>query len=339
MDSIFILQLIIVPIIIITLGSFMFNLYEYINRVKTRLFPRFPLQTYKQWYEMLRRASSPSNKIKGAVAYLYPFVFLVFGILITWLIPLGIVSPYANHPLSLILILFFFIVIPIMRAYMVISSDHEQNITVAKKDIKKTAEYFLPILISILSILFLMGHFLGDHSKIVNITDIIAFQTSASIEVLGIKVPAFFIFLNPFAFMAFISAIVGYMRDTNLDIDPDEEQVRYWNPEKEFTGKRYLMIIIGKCIELIFLISLPISLFIGSGQISDNIFLNSFVYFALLFVVLLIIALIGHGKPRTIVDRKLLYFVRTPFFLALLSIAFTFYIINFDIPMIALYIN
>ncbi len=336
MEFFFIVQLLLVPIIIIALGSFMYNLYEFINRVKTRLFPRFPLQTYKQWYEMLRRSSSPSNKIKGTVAYLYPFVFLVFGILISWLLPLGIVSPYANHPLSLILILFFFIVIPIMRSYMVISSDHEQNITVAKKDIKKTAEYFLPILISILSILFLMGHFLGDHDRIVNITDIIAFQTSATLNILGITVPALFMFLNPFAFLAFISAVIGYMRDTNLDIDPDEEQVRYWNPEKEFTGRRFLMILIGKCIELIFLISLPISLFIGSGQISDNIFLNSFVYFALLLALLLIIALIGHGKPRTFIDRKILYFVRTPFFLALLSIAFTFFIINFDVPMVVL---
>ena len=339
MDSFFILELIILPLIIIALGSFMFNIYEYINRVKTRIFPRFLMQIYKQWAEMISRPSTPSNKIKGLVSYLYPFVFLACGILISWLIPLGLVSPFANHPLSLILILFFFIIIPIIRAYMVISSDNEQNITVAKKDIKKTAEYFLPILISVISLLYLLSHFYNDNDRIFNITDFIAFQTSASIEILGITHPALFIFLNPFAFLAFISAIIGYMRDTNLDIDPDEEQVRYWNPEKEFTGRRYLMILIGKCIELVFLISFPITLFLASGQFSTNILINAAYYFALLFILLLIIAIIGHGKPRTFVDRRILYFVRTPFFLALLSIAFTFFVINFDIPFVSLAFN
>jgi hypothetical protein len=122
-----VVSIIITPIIMIILGSIMFNIYEYLNRVKTKLFPKFPLQTYKQWIEMLRRPSTPSQAIKGVVSYLYPLVYFISGILLSLIIPLGIMSPYVSHPLSLILALFLFITIPIMRAYLGRKKRHKEN--------------------------------------------------------------------------------------------------------------------------------------------------------------------------------------------------------------------
>jgi NADH:ubiquinone oxidoreductase subunit H len=219
-----------------------------------------------------------------------------------------------------------------MRAYLVISSDHEQNISVAKKDIKKTAEYFLPMIISVLSILFLVGYLMGDPNKIINTSEIIQFQIDNQITAFGITVPALFLFINPFAFIAFVFSVIGYLRETNLDISEDEEQMRYWNPEKEFTGRRQFLILAGKCVELVLLISLPISLFIASGQLTDNIIWNNLLYYLLLFGMLIIIASIGRGKPRTWIDRKMLFFIRTPLFISLLGLALTFLIIYVDIP-------
>lgn len=229
-----------------------------------------------------------------------------------------------------------FIMIPIIRAYMILRSDHEQNIIVAKKDIKKSAEYSFSLILSVVSILFLMGHYLGDRTLILNFQDIITFQTTHSLEIFGVTLPALFVFLNPFAFLAFLSAIIGYFRDTNLDIDSDEEQIRYWNPDKEYTGRKYLLILFAKCIEFVLLLTLPISLFFGSGLIHDNVYANIASYVLILFLLLLIVSFVGHGKPRTGADRKILYFIRTPLLLAFLSLAFTFYIIYFDVPFVNL---
>jgi formate hydrogenlyase subunit 4 len=146
--------------------------------------------------------------------------------------------------------------------------------------------------------------------------------------------PAFFLFLNPFAAAAFLSAIIGIARKTNLEIKADEP-LQYWSPEDEYSGWALGILKAVKLVQKFALIVLFVAVFLGGGLLTGG-WLDLVWFVALVVATALIVALVGRGRPRTAADRQLHFFVRTSMVCALLATVFTVVVFHFDLPWVAL---
>jgi NADH:ubiquinone oxidoreductase subunit H len=318
------IDLFIKPILLLLTAELIFSLYLYLKHIPLK--KKMKVDEKKQFLHALR--IPPINKenqitISPILQKLYPGLVFIFSLFILWLFPLSSSSLSFEFDFSIEFIFLFFIGIHAFSILLAFSSQNNFRIQTTKEITSKLINYLLPIILSLISNFILLTRFGIDKFTFSNL---ITLQLSNHIYLFGFMVPASLVFLNPFGFLAYLSALIGLNRSTTLDALPDES-LRQWVPEEEFSGLSRVLLEFSKSVSFFLLSVLIFPFFLGSLWDSTGFWRNFLIStgFCLIFVIL--IAGIGRGTPRIKMDRKLKTFIRTPFVLAVFAIIWSIFMV------------
>lgn len=267
-----------------------------------------------------KEKSKDSLLLDPILSKIMPYMAILFSLVALSLFPIlnsSIEYKIYFGPEFIIIILIFLMLI---NLFMVIISQHPNRIQNSKEIISKMVNYLLPIILALIAIKITLTR---NNVTVFSFYTIIDYQNNAILTIFGYTLPSIFLFMNPFSFIAFISSIIGLNRETNLDALP-KESIRAWNFMEEIHGTSRGLFELSKSISFFILISFLFPIYLGNLWYGENGFVNILIIIALDLIVIYIISIIGKGKPRIFLDRKILNFIRTPFLFAVLSILWAF---------------
>ena len=203
---VFILTLIFIPIIIGIVASILFYIYDTLTTTHKgslkNLVSRNFLSDVKKRKNILFQ-----DGIKNSINYI---LLLYFGIslLLTYLVADFLIFNSLNLKFNVIIILFCFI-LPLIFSGINYSS--QQLYKSSKYFFQTLIEYYVPIVLSILSIFILLYSYGIDLSEL-SLGDISSFQNTSQIRIFEGIFPALFLIINPFAALSFFTCMMGIFR-------------------------------------------------------------------------------------------------------------------------------
>jgi NADH:ubiquinone oxidoreductase subunit H len=310
------------PLLVIFIADLSRRLYSTLNYQKIReennqdekisLFSNFKL---------LKEKNQNGQYHNNSIAWVSLLIIItnICGIIF---FPLDNSSFFFNFEYSIVFILAVLIITPLYEILISLSSKHPLRIQTAKFINSKIIRYYFPIIISVIS-LFIMVYRSDPSNSGFDITfeSIIRFQTQNFIDLWGFQLTGMFIFINPFSFIAYMSAIIGLLRDTNLDALKNQN-LRIWDPIGDLKGRNFGLIQIARSIQFFLFLIIIVPLFLGTLWIGENLLLNILVILLIVSQIIVVVALFGQGKPRIFVDRKLESYLRTPLLFSLMGLIF-----------------
>jgi len=301
---VFIIKLIFIPILIGLISALFYYIYLSITSSC-----RIDLSSIKT-FSFIKKNKNLflENGIKNCFNYVLCLYFIV-AIILTFLI--GDVLYYNALGLNFdLIIILFCILIPLI--FSGINYKSQDLLNPSKEFFSTIIEYYVPILLSILSILIILGHYSIDLSglTISNITD---FQNNSKINLGITEIPAFFLIINPFAAVAFFTGIMGGFRTYKKEF--------YIN--NKINQKLFSKIL--RNVSFFAMNSLFVLLFMGGGHFfSNNHRLWNVVSCILTtFILILIISLIDYGRPKLFIERKIWNFINIPLLFSILSVIYS----------------
>jgi formate hydrogenlyase subunit 4 len=333
-DFVIITQIVgVISAILITafIGTLFRSIYEQINHPENRIFKRKIMFGFRELWKNLNETPDNSQKMDTLFYRVTPYFSIILISVLSTLLPIHVFSTFANVPLSIILTFLILITISLLFALTSVASNHPTKINTAKNWINTTLMYYLPIIISIISIISQYSAFESNPATIPSYLDILNFQISYEITFWGLKLPALFIFLNPFSAISVISAVTGILRKKKLE-NPKNEPLNTWDLSDEYNGRHLFLLILEQNMKLFIYAMIFLSLFLANGSFL-NLHPIYLLLIQLLFALVFIIVLgwIGKGKPRTSLERGIAWYIRSPFVFAVLGIIWAAITINFPI--------
>ncbi|MHA1237772.1 MAG: complex I subunit 1 family protein [Candidatus Odinarchaeia archaeon] len=278
-----------------------------------------------------------------------PFFSLACLIIALWFIPIAGVTPLGPFEFGLIIVLYMFVSIPLSLVVSGTISTSPWGVLGSIREVLMTLSYELPFLFGIFSIALMYGLPNATFAGLVpllpgslSIWDIVRFQGTYTLNILGFKIPAFFLILNPFAAVAVISSLIGKLGIKPMDI-PDAEVEVVSGAYTEYTGKLLGVYEIVKIFLFFEAITLFIDLFIGGGILWYDYFgIPSLVWNAILFtaeavVIIFILSIIHVANPRFRSDQAFAWYMRWPLILSLIGLFWPYFLaalstLNLPIP-------
>ncbi len=271
------INFIVKPLLILLLGILFRNLYFYFNN------PRRFLEQDNSAFKYLK--NPPVNEMQANELYsqsLNPIFFKLLPILLLAIcIFASLFFPFASntfefvYPFSLYFILLFIILIPILEIFLILSSQHPSKIQTASHLISNIIQYLFPIILSFIALLITLNNSIlnGQHLSL-TVSNLVEFQQNFTFNLFGITWPTLFILVNPFAFLAFATSLIGYYRETNFDITYKGNLPNQWNLDMEYSGKQKGLILITRSIQFFLLITMIFPVFFGTYWFGNNFWLN-----------------------------------------------------------------
>jgi NADH:ubiquinone oxidoreductase subunit H len=321
------IDLIIKPICLIIIAELSWNLFINLKSKEVRAKSTYSKKTsFYRHIQMLSEPSSPSKYIHNYLTLIMPallFILTVFAILLFPLMP----SSFFYHENNTIFFIFSILLsFPAAGIIIALTSQHFSRIQATKELMTKVVQYYFAIILCTIALYIMIYRFQSETESSLAFTfeELIEFQQTKSISIFGIEVPAIFLFLNPIGFIAYMSSVIGLYRETNLDAAP-KEMLRTWNVFEEFNGNRKALLGLGQSIQFYLLVGLIVPLFLGIFWGSEDFIVALFKLVISTTIIIQVLALVAEGKPRVLLDRKIKAFVRTPLFLAILSILYSLF--------------
>ena len=310
---------IVTPILLVFFAVFYQKLYILINSPEISQKEQPPVQDLTNSnLKGTGEAHKTEFGINSIILKLIPvgmFLLIIVGLMF---IPFDSTSIFFSNSVNIFLIFGILLSFPLIGMFTALLSEHFTKIQAAKEISAKVIHYYFPMILSVLSLLIMIFLKEGTNS-IVSFESLIRFQSNGIIHIGTVDVPGDFIFQNPFSFLAYISAFIGLYRQTNLDAQP-KQSLRAWNPYESFQIHNPKIFNLAQASHFLIFILLIIPLFIGSLWIGEMDLMNIVVQLLFALVVVISMGMFARGKPRTIIDRKIEAFVRTPLFFAILAI-------------------
>ncbi|MHA1149999.1 MAG: hypothetical protein ACTSR8_17315 [Promethearchaeota archaeon] len=306
-----IILIIIIPFIIMSLGTIFYSIYAFLVN------PHKDLQL--KWTKLKNFNNLKRNFfIKEEDSITENFIiciYLTFAIILAFLIANGFEYGTFQIKFNLILIVFL-IFLPFLFAGF--SYKSHQLYSTSKEYFKVIFGYFLPLIISIISIFILLIGY-GIILTELSISELITIQNYFTIHIAGITFPAYFIILNPFAAIAFITAMMGVFRTFKSKIYNE-------NKLNQTIFAKILRNITFLAIGLLF-----VFLFLGGGFFSQYKFFNFISCILITFGLILVVALIDNDRPKLFIERDIWNYINVPIFFSLLAVLYSFILITFNL--------
>jgi len=215
-----------ISVILITafVGTLFRSLFEQINHPENRIFRRKIAFGFQDLWKNLNQNPDNSLRMDKLFYQVTPYIAIILICILSTLLPINAISTFADTPLSIILSFLILITISLLFTLTSLASNHPTKINTAKNWINTTLMYYLPMILSIISIIYQYSAFDPDPMAIPGYLDLIIFQTSYEINFLGLNLPALFLILNPFSAITMISYLTGILRKKKLE-NPKNEQV------------------------------------------------------------------------------------------------------------------
>jgi len=314
---IFLIILIIVPIIILFISSILFYIYDILTSSNKSVIKDRNLRSNIRknlFFKQERRMT----------LNLIILIYLILAIFLTYIIADILYFNILNLKLNIILIIFC-LIIPVFFSGINYKS---QKIYFASKELFKiTFDYFIPILLSILSLIILLLGFGLDLSEL-NLLDIKNFQLNSQLKMIDLIFPALFIIINPFAAIAFFSGVIGIIRTYRGDI---------YNSNKinQKIFSKFLRNVSSFALILLF-----IFLFIGGGYFyRDFIIANLIMFIIICIVSIILISLIDFDRPKLFIERRIWNFINIPMLFSIIALVYSILFLFFNNSLIFLVLN
>ncbi len=328
-----ILEFILIPIVAFTLGCiFFYEFRKLYARMQMRRGPYFPARWYQVFADVLKLLSK-KPKVPGTAKkklfFFAPFLALACTIATFWLVPVAGFSPLSNHEIGVLLLIYLLYGPPVAYVIAGASSGSPYGVVGSKREILLLLAYEVPFILSLLSIALMTGHV--KHA-VLSVQGIVDYQTTHRLNVFGIDLPAWFLFLNPFAAIALFLSVLGKIHVKPFDIVEAEQEIVY-GPLAEYSGWLLGLFKIEGYIKF-FLISTIIVDFLLGGAMTNFTWLTVIYFLVLTAIIVFIWALIAVLMPRYRPSDAFAWFIKYPLVFSILSIiwAYLLYMPWFDIP-------
>jgi hypothetical protein len=215
-----------------------------------------------------------------------------------------------------ILLILFCLILPLI--FTGLNYKSQQLSSSSKFFFNNIFDYYIPIILSVLSlILFLIGE--GFSLTNLNFTDFIDKQIIPSIKLYDVILPAFFIIINPFSAIAFLTGLIGIFREYRSDAYSNNKI------NQKFFSK------ILQNISIFAFIIIFVFLFLGGGYFfGQNLLANISMSISLSFLIVLIIAFIDYDRPISFIERKVGKLFSVPMVFSIISLFYTAFLLYFN---------
>ncbi|MEM2906791.1 MAG: complex I subunit 1 family protein, partial [Candidatus Odinarchaeota archaeon] len=227
-----------------------------------------------------------------------PFVASISLVIAIWFIPVIGISPFGPFEFSLIVTLYLMLIVPLTIVASGAASSSPWGALGSYREVILTLAYELPFIFGIFSTAMLTGILTPVYGTLPplpgspSLTDIVNFQAQHSISVLGYKIPAYFLIVNPFSAIAIIMSLIGKLKIKPMDI-PDAEVEVIAGSYTEYTGKLLGFYEIAKILLLFVSLTLFIDMYLGGALVTINYFgVPSFIWSGIVFGVEMIILIL-----------------------------------------------
>ena len=302
-------KLLIVPVILITIASLYFWIYELL----TSSYKKSSNQTSPLNSLILRR---DRFFFEGGFKNVYNYVlvlYLIYGFFLAFLIAgiFRIIDFVVN--LELILLLGF-----LLLPYLLFSGlpYKGQDLITFKNLIKEIANYAIPLILSMLSVFMILQAKEGMDLIDLKMTDLIHYQINSSIKPFSIKLPALILFINPFAAIGYCFSTLGIFRGYHSNFFEQNEL------NKKLPSK-----LLRNIIFLIFA-SLFIMIFLGGGLLFyENLYLNLLIVASLVLLFVVCLSLLDRDRPHIFIEKKLFNRINIPLLFSIIALIYSVIII------------
>jgi len=310
------------PIMVLIIAEIYREIFLRINSPKSFFNSKTGLLSQFKMDLVNLKLKSTINMSYNSFLYKYtPIVLFCLNFMLIILFPFDNTAYFFTYDYSLLLIFIIILLNKLIALFLCITSQNPNRFQATKEIITGIINYDFPIMLSLIAI-FIQVTFTQTERNFINLGDIIAYQQDFSDPIFGISFPALILILNPFSFLAYISALIGAYREKNLGVIDKTDLLDKWKIDDEFNGHKKALLSLSKTIQMIILISLIFPLFIGYYWSPDNLLINDGWILMVALIIVVIIALIGGSRPRTKIDRTILNWIRTPHIFAFLSIIY-----------------
>lgn len=320
---------IIVSIIItLFLGVFLRSIFYSIVHPELKISRRKLFSEFKLILKLLKQKSIPSKKSESILYQYTPIIIFIFEIFISILIPITHLQNFSNWDFSIVFTIL--LLISINLVYILLNLTYKENIKIytVNSQINLLARDFIPIIISVISIFIIFGYSKGDFN-IPSFLDIIQFQNTYKIIILGMHLPAIFLIINPFAALSTLLSIINIFKLKSSN-KLNTEIYNSWDPLIEFNGRTQGYSLIGESMKIFILSTFFIAVFTANGQfIIDDSFYSIVIYLVLLTLFVVFISFFCKRESTTITTKNFRIFFNPAMLLALFSLIFSEVIVYF----------
>jgi len=319
---IFILTLILIPIILGVIASVLYYIYDAMTTSRKGSLKNLVSRSFLSDFKKRNNIFLPEG-IKNSLNYVL-ILYLIISLILTYIIADFVYFNTLNLKFNLVL-LSFCLTIPL--AFSGINHSSPQLYTTSKRYFLTFFDYYIPILLSILSLIILISSY-GINLSDLSIMDILSFQNTSQIQLFDGIIPSLFIFLNPFAAIAFFTGMMGIFRTYRKD----------FYKENSINQKLFSKILRNVC--FLSIILLFVFLFIGGGYFfNENLILNILMCSFISIIIIFALSLIDYGRPKLFIERKIWSSINLPLIFSMLALMYSIFLLFFDFSFINLILN
>jgi len=328
-----ILEFILIPVVGFVLGCvFFYEFRKLYARMQMRRGPYFPARWYQVFADVLKLLSKKPKvpaSAKKKLFYFAPFFALACTIVALWLVPVAGFSPLSHYSIGVLLLIYLLYGPPVAYVIAGASSGSPYGVVGSKRELLLLMAYEVPFILSLLSIALMVGHV--EHATL-SVQKIVNYQMMHTLNVFGVDLPAWFLFLNPFAAIALFLSVLGKLHVKPFDIVEAEHEIVY-GPLAEYSGWLLGLFKIEGYVKF-FLISTLIIDFLLGGGLTSFTWLTIIYFIVTTFILVVIWALICVLMPRYRPSDAFTWFIKYPLVFSILAIiwAYLIYMPWFDIP-------
>lgn len=273
-----------------------------------------------------------------------PYLALVCLIITTLLIPIAGHSPFDQFEFSLVLILYLLIAVTLALVLGASGSSSPWASIGSRREVELMLAYEVPLIISIFSVALMTGLPESGLEGVIptlpgslSLAELVRFQNVHYIQILGFKIPALFLLLNPFAAIAALLAIAGKLHIKPFDI-PEAEVELVAGPLTEYSGKLLGVWEIVKMFLIFVSTTLYIDLFLGGGIVTllppglPSIIASVIVFLIEAGIVVFVYTVLHTANPRYKIEQVFRWFLKYPLVLAILGLIWAYIIAMINIP-------
>lgn len=301
-DHIFTLgSLILIPIFIIIISSFFYLLYKLTSEPSLINQHKLALIEIKKIFE------SHAIDKKSAINV---FFIITLSVMLSNLLIFPLLTLEYD-----ILIFLFILISPFL--FSGLYYDSRKVYYSSRKYFSLLMRNTTPLFISIFSIIIQYIYVYGNSEVSITINSLIQFQNVNVITIDFIYLPAYFLFLNPFAFLSFTIGLIGIFRMYKS------------NPFNNNQINRNIFSKVLRNLSMLTYVLFLLCFFLGGASLigGKTSFLDFMIILLFILSIILIIGIIDHGKPELLIEKKLFGYFNTPIILSLFSLLYSIVLI------------
>ncbi|MFX0096240.1 MAG: complex I subunit 1 family protein [Candidatus Hodarchaeota archaeon] len=266
-----------------------------------------------------------------------PYIALICIILATWFIPIAGVSPFDQFSFSLLVVMYLVLVIPLAFVVGGVASSSPWGVLGSSREVKLVLAYEIPFVLGVFSVALMAGFpaasggILPSLPGTLSLAELVVFQTTHQLNFFGVALPAWFIILNPFSAIAVFLSLIGKIGLKPMDIsDADVEIVA--GAYTEYSGRLLGIHEMVRTFLLFLSTTLFVDLFLGGGVVRISFFgipalvWSIIIYAIMTTVVLLFLSIANTANPRYRIDQAFKWYLKLPLALAIIGLAWTYFL-------------